>query len=210
MAADVRRVGQVPQVVLDEPQHRVGEDVVEAVVGVGVGLDEAHVVLAAVAATRPRTAARRARSAPRASPSVIAEAIHTASRCEARPVSAVTSPPLPRLTDAVVLEGDRPAVGDRTSGSRPCPATQPSQHARAKILQVVAQVARGEEVLAHVLLAAPAQRLAERGVAQDSRSARRSPRRLTTRYPEIAVLDLQRDAADVAADERPRPSTAPR
>jgi hypothetical protein len=35
VAADVRRVRQVPEVVLDEPQHRVGEDVVEAVVGVG-------------------------------------------------------------------------------------------------------------------------------------------------------------------------------
>jgi len=45
--ADVRRVGQVPQVVLDEPQHRVGDDVVEAVVGDRVGLDQPHVVLAA-------------------------------------------------------------------------------------------------------------------------------------------------------------------
>ena len=32
---------------LDEPQHRVGEDVVEAVVGVGRGLDQTHEVLAA-------------------------------------------------------------------------------------------------------------------------------------------------------------------
>jgi hypothetical protein len=31
--ADVRRVALVPEVVLDEPEHRVGEDVVEAVVG---------------------------------------------------------------------------------------------------------------------------------------------------------------------------------
>ncbi len=47
VAADVRRVGQVPQVVLDEPQHRVGEDAVEAVVGVGVRHHESHVILAA-------------------------------------------------------------------------------------------------------------------------------------------------------------------
>ena len=40
--ADVRRVAQVPEVVLDEPEHRVGDDVVEAVVGLGVALDEAH------------------------------------------------------------------------------------------------------------------------------------------------------------------------
>ncbi len=37
MLADVRGVGQVPEVVLDEPQHRVGDDVVEAVVGVRLG-----------------------------------------------------------------------------------------------------------------------------------------------------------------------------
>ena len=47
LAADVRRVRQVPEVVLDEPQHRVGEDVVEAVVGLGVGDDEPHLELAA-------------------------------------------------------------------------------------------------------------------------------------------------------------------
>src|SRR5919206_228919 len=47
VAPHVRRVAEVPEVVLDEPQHRVGEDVVEAVVGVGVGGDEPHLVLAA-------------------------------------------------------------------------------------------------------------------------------------------------------------------
>ena len=47
LAADVRRVGEIPQVVLDEPQHRVREDVVEAVVGVLVADHQAHLVLAA-------------------------------------------------------------------------------------------------------------------------------------------------------------------
>jgi hypothetical protein len=47
VATDVRRVREVPEVVLDEPQHRVREDVVEAVVGVRRGLDEPHQVLAA-------------------------------------------------------------------------------------------------------------------------------------------------------------------
>ena len=46
--ADVRRVAQVPQVVLDEPEHRVGDDVVEAVVGLVVGLDEADAERAAL------------------------------------------------------------------------------------------------------------------------------------------------------------------
>ena len=41
VAADVRRVREVPEVVLDEPEHRVGHDVVEAVVGLGIALDEA-------------------------------------------------------------------------------------------------------------------------------------------------------------------------
>ena len=47
LAADVRRVGQVPQVVLDEPQHRVGEHVVEAVVGLRVADHQPHLELAA-------------------------------------------------------------------------------------------------------------------------------------------------------------------
>ena len=46
LAPDVGSVGQVPQVVLDEPQHRVGEDVVEAVVRVRVADYQAHLVLA--------------------------------------------------------------------------------------------------------------------------------------------------------------------
>jgi hypothetical protein len=43
--ADVGRVGEIPQVVLDEPQHRVGEHVVEAVVRLWVAVDEAHLQL---------------------------------------------------------------------------------------------------------------------------------------------------------------------
>ena len=45
LAADVRGVGQVPQVVLDEPQHRVREHVVEAVVGLRVADHQADLVL---------------------------------------------------------------------------------------------------------------------------------------------------------------------
>ena len=48
VAADVRGVRQVPEVVLDEPQQRVGDDVVEAVVGLGIRLDQLHQVLVAV------------------------------------------------------------------------------------------------------------------------------------------------------------------
>ena len=56
LAADVGGVGEVPQVVLDEPQHRVGEHVVEAVVGLGVADDEAHLVLAAGGRAHRRSA----------------------------------------------------------------------------------------------------------------------------------------------------------
>ncbi len=45
LLADVRRVGEVPEVVLDEPQDRVRDDVVEAVVGARVGLDHRHPVV---------------------------------------------------------------------------------------------------------------------------------------------------------------------
>ena len=58
VAADVRGVGQIPQVVLDEPQHRVGDDAVEAVVGIGVGGDQLDAVLGPVRALdRERMAA---------------------------------------------------------------------------------------------------------------------------------------------------------
>src|SRR5205823_11930138 len=48
VAADVRRVRQVPQVVLDEPQHGVGDDVVEGVVGLRLGGHELDAIITAV------------------------------------------------------------------------------------------------------------------------------------------------------------------
>src|SRR5450756_2033342 len=46
--ADIRVPAEVPQVVLDEPQHRVGDDVVEEAVRDGVEGDIAHRVAVAV------------------------------------------------------------------------------------------------------------------------------------------------------------------
>ena len=58
VTADVRGVGLVPQVVLDEPQQRVREDVVEAVVRLGFRGDQLDPVLAAArGADRERMAA---------------------------------------------------------------------------------------------------------------------------------------------------------
>ena len=45
LLADVRRVGEVPEVVLDEPEDRVGDHVVEAVVGGRVAADHADAVV---------------------------------------------------------------------------------------------------------------------------------------------------------------------
>ena len=48
LGADVRVPAEVPEVVLDEPQHRVGHDVVVLVVGLGRRGDVPHAVLLAV------------------------------------------------------------------------------------------------------------------------------------------------------------------
>ena len=57
VAADVRRVREVPEVVLDEPQQRVRDDVVELVVGLRVALDEPDLVGHAVHVAVERAAA---------------------------------------------------------------------------------------------------------------------------------------------------------
>ena len=60
LLADVGRVREVPQVVLDEPQDRVRDHVVEAVVGVRVGLDQEHLVVDPVELDVDRLPARLA------------------------------------------------------------------------------------------------------------------------------------------------------
>ena len=49
----------------------------------------------------------------------LVEAIQTASRCEANPVSAVTRPPVPRLTDPSSSNVTGPRLETRTSGAEP-------------------------------------------------------------------------------------------
>jgi len=88
--------GEVPEVVLDEPEDRVGDHVVEAVVGLLVGLDHRHpVVRSRRCRVRPGRPLLRRRRRP---PSVIAEAIQSASRWRRGRRSAVTRPPPPRRT----------------------------------------------------------------------------------------------------------------
>ena len=57
LLADVGSVGEVPEVVLDEPEDRVGDHVVEAVVGFGVAADQQHAVVDAVDRELGRAAA---------------------------------------------------------------------------------------------------------------------------------------------------------
>ena len=114
-APHVRGVGEVPEVVLDEPQHRVGDDVVEAVVGLGIGGDEPHLVLAARRGADPDRAAvglagahgvhRRHR---RGDPGDLAVRGQTGERRD--------EPAGPALHRSVLLEGDRAAVGDQDEG----------------------------------------------------------------------------------------------
>ena len=111
VAADVRGVAEVPQVVLDEPQHRVGEDVVEAVVGLGVGGDQAHLVLAAGRRVhRERLAALLLGLLDVALGQRAGDPDRVAVRGQAGERG--DEPARPALDRAVVLEGDGPAVGD--------------------------------------------------------------------------------------------------
>src|SRR3954471_6188375 len=107
----------------------------------------------------------------RASASVIALAIQVASRCEARPVSAVTRPPPPRLTEPSSWWVTGPRFETSTRGadcSTPLnlPVEQPREDAKP-----VAQQPRGEEVAPHVLLAPPPEVLGQRRIAEDPQGA---------------------------------------
>ena len=112
VAPDVRGVGEVPEVVLDEPQHRVGEDVVEAVVGVRVADDQPHLVLAARGRAHGERAAlgllRLARVA-------VGERGGDPHRVAMRrqPRQGRDQPARSALGAAVVLEGHRPPVRDQ-------------------------------------------------------------------------------------------------
>ena len=112
VAADVRRVALVPEVVLDEPEHRVGDDVVEAVVGLVVGLDEAHAERAALGRLDlERVAAVLARDLDVLLGHRGGDPDRVAVRGQARQRG--HEPAGPALDRAVVLIGDGPPVGDQ-------------------------------------------------------------------------------------------------
>ena len=71
LLADVGRVGEVPEVVLDEPEDRVGDHVVEAVVGARVAADQADLGSrspSSSTSTGPPSPPRRRRRPRRSSP----------------------------------------------------------------------------------------------------------------------------------------------
>ncbi len=139
--ADVRRVGQVPQVVLDEPQHRVGDDVVEAVVGLRVGDDEAHVELAAGRVDDERLAVVLARLAHVALGHRRGDPDGVAVRRQARQRRHEAAGAARER--AVDVERHRPAVGDEHE--RRLPAPVPSERPAIRDGPVVAAVCSGRE-----------------------------------------------------------------
>ena len=115
LAADVGRVREVPEVVLDEPQDRVGDHVVELVVGDGVALHEPQPVAdsvqlaveaaTAVAAAHLHVGVGHRRRDPQGVPMV--------DEPGERGDEAAGAPPCLELAAIVTLERRRPAVGDK-------------------------------------------------------------------------------------------------
>src|SRR3954454_19546675 len=97
----------------------------------------------------------------------MADAIHSASRWSTSPLSAVTRPPPPRVACSSPSSPRSKVAGPRleTRISVASLLTKPSEDA-----EPVAQQPRREEVLAHVLLAGPAELLAELRLLEDAQS----------------------------------------
>ena len=94
---------------------------------------------------------------------------------------------------ALVIRG----LIELTSGELPG-----SDRQRVEQRQPVAQQARAEEMLAGVLLAAAAEALAQLGIGEHLGAAQRALLAGVDQEPGLAVLDLERNAADVAGDRR--------
>src|SRR3954454_6524989 len=136
-----------------------------------------------------------------ASSSFIADAIQRASRCSTRPLSAVTRPPPPRVACSSPSSPRSNVAGPRFETRISLLSAIPQA---PEDPEPVAQEPGGQEVLADVLLAGAAELLAELGLLQDAQRAVGAG--VGVRHEEAgpAVLHLERDATDVAADERAR------
>src|SRR5439155_14344160 len=85
-------------------------------------------------------------------------------------------------------------------GWRPGPAEHPRSSQVFEDLEPVAQQARRQEVLPHVLLTRAGEAAAELGLAQDLLDALRALVRRGDQVSRLPVVDLQRDPADIASD----------
>ena len=220
LAADVRRVGEVPEVVLDEPQHRVRDHVVEAVVGARGRTRPCRTSVVDPVELDLEAAPAVPRGSTATSSSVIAEAIQSASRCATS--RSARSPGRRRRARTVARRPRRartapgPRLETRISGLVGHPASLPRPPAGSVLElgedpQPVAQQARRQEVRRGRAPCRPARGACRARGRRGSRAQR--SRGLLGRVDQVAglaVLDLQRDAADVAGDRRPRPSRAPR
>ena len=179
LAADVRRVGEVPQVVLDEPQHRVRERRCRS--GRRPSGSEATRRTWYAPPSGSSTAkglppcSREARRRPRPSSPTRSRSPRGARRGPSAPSRARRRRAAPRRRRSNVTG---PRLETRTSGAAAGRRSGALPLQRGEDPQPVAQQARHQEVRAHVLLAGAPESLAELRVARGSRArAARTPRR---------------------------------
>src|SRR5690242_10613103 len=99
----------------------------------------------------------------------MAEATQVTGRCEASPISAVTSPPVPRLISPPSWKVTGPRFETRTRGVSVDigAAPIPSRSDLLQQFEPVPQQARGQKVSPHGLLAGPSQALAQPRILED-------------------------------------------
>ena len=180
LLADVGGVGEVPEVVLDEPQDRVRDHVVEAVVGLGLGLDHEHVVGDTVELDPDRGTLALARDLDvlvghrGGDPERPAVSDQARERGHQAAAAALDLP----FAVGSALELRRAPVRRRSrDAGRTYQLSIPGSGAElGEEVEPVAQQARRQEVLAGVLLARPPEPLRELGILEDLDRAH-APRR---------------------------------
>src|SRR5437763_3331738 len=141
-------------------------------------------------------------SAAWASSLVMADAIQVTSRWVARPISAVTSPPVPRRISPSGPNVTGPRLDTSTSGG---PEEDIALHSLQLLeqLEPVTQQARHQELPADRFLARPPQPLAQARIAQDLQTPRRALLDARDQETGFAIGHLQGYSAHRAADQGP-------
>ena len=184
-----------------EPQHAVRNDVVVQLVLVRVEVEQVQVDAEVVGLARFASRRRRRRSSPPRS--TCAPPASRAATARARS----TTPPAPRRAENVPSSLRKNRYGPRCETTITCVATLRSANSRSQSSSSRVE----QEVAAHGL---PTRlRPSRRPVPGSREQLGAARRRLLDVVDEVAVhavLDLQRDAAAPAADDRAGPSTVPR